>query len=352
MAGVQWVGADGNRYIKDASGTRNMGAATNQGGMYWNNQGYSVISDPLMKASTTDQLRTSWAMEGDAPYYEQLNGVSRDAATGGGAVSQAAAAPPRPSQAQLDPLLASLGSLDTVLANRNAQSQAEYDRAISGYNAQDDLDRRAHTEGVQGNERTLTSNNQRALLNAANASTGLRGVMSGLGGLAGSGKDVVARLVGLAANSDTGAARETFETNAGNLTSAWGRAEQAQRQRREDANATLENNKQNNQAGVLTSRQSIFQQLANLYGDALPEGRTYASQAASLAPQIAATSRATVAPYQAASGTYSPDAVKNYLAGTQNLEVNAGGGAGQSMVPVNSPLFSSDRKKDLLPGVA
>lgn len=344
MAGVQWVGTDGNRYVKDSSGTRNLGAATETGGNYWTGQGYTMILDPNAGGSGA----TDWANSGANWIGSSSGSVLGDSTS----VTQAPAAPPRPSQAQLDPLLASLSSLDSVLANRNSQSQAEYDRAISGYNAQDDLDRRAHTEGVQGNERTLTSNNQRALLNAANASSGLRGVLSGLGGLAGSGRDVVARLVGLAANSDTGAARETFETNAGNLTSAWGRAEQSQRQRREDAGATLENNKQNNQAGVLTSKQSIYQQLANLYGDALPEGRDYASQAASLAPQIAATSRATVAPYQAASGTYSPDAVKNYLAGTQNLEVNTGGGAGQSMVPVNSPLFSSDRKKDLLPGVA
>lgn len=261
------------------------------------------------------------------------------------------AAPVGPSAAQLDPLLASLASLDTILANRNAQSQAEYDRAITGYNAQDALDKSAYDQNTVQNETMLTSNNQRARLNAANAGSGLSGVLSSLGGLAGSGVDVVRRLVGLAANADTGAARETFDTNVTNLGQAWGRAEQQQRQRREDAGATFENNRQNNAAQKLTSEQTIYEQLANLYGGDMAQGRTYASKASALAAPIAATSRATVAPYQAASSSFTPAALQNYLAGTQNLTVDAGAGSGQASVPVNSPLFA-DKRKDQLVGVA
>lgn len=289
----------------------------------------------------------------DAP---QLQGVSTTGGggTGGGyaPVIQPAAAPVRPSAAQVDPLLAALNSLDTILGNRNAQSDDEYNRAITGYNEQDTLDRKAYDDNVIQNETTLTSNNQRALLNAANGATGLRGVLASLGGLAGSGSDVISRLVGLAANSDTGEARETFDVNATNLGQSWGNAERAQRQRREDADATLKNNKQNNTASKLTSEQAIYEQLANIYGSDFAEGGTYASKASALAAPIAATTRATVAPYQAASSSYSPAALKSYLAGTQNLEVNTGGGAGgESMVPVNSPLFAS-KKKDSLSGVA
>lgn len=263
------------------------------------------------------------------------------------ATQQAAAA----KQAAANPLLASLSSLDQILNNRNAQTQDEYNRALTGYNEQDALDRQAYTKNVTQNESTLTGNNQRALLNAANAGSGLKGVLSSLGGLAGSGGDVVSRLVGLAANQDTGAARETFDVNADNLNASWGQAERQQRQRREDADATLRNNRQNNEAGVLSSKQSIFEQLANLYGGDTNEGRSYASQASSLAAPIAATSRAAVAPYQAASSSFSPDALKNYLAGTQNLQVDTAGGGGEASVPVNSPLFGTKRK-DQLSGVA
>lgn len=317
------------------------------------------------RISSPQQLDALYT-QNNVPYpsripYAQLvaegKGVSNPDANGNSQVEaaapvvyQAPAAPAGPSQEQLDPLLASLGSLDEILANKNSQSRAEYNRAIKGYDEQDALDKAAYGKNVFQNENTLTSNNQAALLNAANASTGLRGVLSSLGGLAGSGVDIVRRLVGLAANQDTGAARQTFDVNADNLNTAWSQAEREQRQRRQDAEATLDNNLQNNEAGVLTSRQSIYQQLANLYGDQLPEGKTYASKAAALAAPIAKTTKATVAPYAKASSSFSPAALQSYLAGTQNLNVNTSGGGSET--PINSPIFSTGKKKDQLAGVA
>lgn len=274
---------------------------------------------------------------------------------GGGGLTPVAApvaGPVRPSAVQVDPLLASLGALDTVLGNKNQQTYDEYGRAIAGYDAQDKIDSDAYNQNVQQNEGTYTSNNQRALLNAANAGSGLRGVLASLGGLAGSGGDLVRRLVGLAANSDTGEARDTFDVNAGNLNSAWSSAEQQQRQRRGDAVATRDNNLMNNEAGVLSSKQSIYQQLANLYGTDFAEGGQYAAQASALSPRIAATTRASVAPYAPPSASFSPAALKSYLAGTQNLEVSTAGGGGEAgTLPVNSPLFRPKRE-DRLAGVA
>jgi hypothetical protein len=256
-----------------------------------------------------------------------------------------------PTRAQTDPLLASLASLDTILSNKNRQSDDEHTKAIQSYDAQDAIDKQAYDKNVFSNESALTSNNQAALLNAANGSSGLRGVLASLGGLAGSGVDVIKRLVGLAANSDTGAARKTFEVNSDNLAGSWGQAERDQRQRRSEADSTLANNKQNNEANVLTSRQGIFQQLANMFGAGTGEGNTYAGKASELAAPIAATTRATVAPYAKASSMFSPGAMQDYLAGTKNLNVNTAGGD-SGAVPINSPAYSSSKKKDTLSGVA
>lgn len=253
-------------------------------------------------------------------------------------------------KAQTDPLLASLASLDTILANKNQQSVDEFGRAIKSYDEQDALDKSAFDKNVFSNENTLTSNNQRALLNAANAGSGLKGVLASLGGLAGSGVDVVKRLVGLAANEDTGAARQTFDVNADNLTTAWGQAEREQRQRRLDADAILENSKQNNEANILSSRQSIYQQLANAFGTGDSRGAEYAGKAGALAPEIARTTKATVAPYATASSSFAPGAIQEYLAGTKNL--NAGASApGEAIVPINSTAFNT-KKKETLAGVA
>lgn len=265
----------------------------------------------------------------------------------------APAAPAGPTSAQLAQPLAALSHLDEILGNKNSQSHDEYQKAIDSYNTTDTQDSQAHAQQVQQNEQTLAKNNQASLLNAVNSGTGLRGVLSSLGGLAGSGSDIVNRLIGLAANSDAGAARQTFDSNATNLNDAWRKTDQAEKQRRADADSLLQNNLQNNQANVLTSKQTILQKLADLFGTGDARGNDYATQAASLEPQIAATTHATVAPYQAASSLFSPGALQSYLAGTQNLNVSTA--AGSPTAPagpaINSPGYAPS-KKDALSGVA
>lgn len=253
-----------------------------------------------------------------------------------------------PSAAATQPLFSSLDSLGGILANKNAGSQADYAKAIAGYDESDALDRTAYDTNTAQNETTFTGNNQKALLNAANASTGLRGVLSSLRALGGSGMNIVNKLVGLAANSDTGNARDTFETNATGLNTAWSGAEQEQRQRRDDAVSLRDNNLQNNEADVLGSRQTIYNQLANLYGDGTARGNEYAGKSSALSAPIAATTKRSVSPYAKRSSTFSPDALKSYLAGTQNLNVSTDG---SSSTPINSPVYEANRK-DRLSGVA
>lgn len=264
------------------------------------------------------------------------------------AAARAAAADRAAKQAAANPLFESLKTLDTIRSNKDQGSRDEFGRAIAGYDEQDALDRTNYSTNVAQNETTYTGNNQKALLNAANASTGLRGVLSSMRALGGSGIDIVKRLVGLAANSDTGASRDTFETNATNLNQSFNQAERESRQRRKDAEALLENNLKNNESTVLTTRQGILQQLANTFGAGTAEGAKYAAEAGALAAPIAATTRATIAPYQAASSLYTPAALKTYLAGTQNLDVSTTAG---SQPVINSPLFGTE-KKDKLSGVA
>lgn len=311
------------------------------------------VSSPFAKATAANQILSDGV---SSPYQKFVAGQAAKTFAGATAPTDqpqdqdfgGSTAPAGPSAAQTNPLLASLDSLGTILTNKNQGSQDEYGRAIDGYNAQDAIDKNVYGENTMNNEKSYTRNNQAALLNAANASTGLRGVLASLNALGGSGMDVVKKLVGRAANTDTGASRENFDANATSLNQSWSQAEQQQRQRRADADATLANNLQNNESSVLTSRQSIFQQLANLFGAGTAQGDQYASDATALAAPIAATTRATVAPYATASSSFSPTALQNYLGGTQNLDASKSGG---SSTPINSPIYGA-QKKDILSGVA
>lgn len=310
------------------------------GTVAWNTK-YGISMGP----STVPGASSTWNPGGVVP-TPSPSGYSGGG--GGGGVSSGPSAAAL-AQIRANPLLASLETLDTILGNKNAQSQAEYQRAIDSYNAQDKLDSTMHDQNVAQNEGTYSDNNFKALLSAANASSGLKGVLASIGGLAGSGVDTVRRLIGLVTNEDTNNSRQTFNTNATNLNQAWGQAEQQQRQRRSDAQATLDNSLQDNQASVLGTRQSIYQQLADVFGAGTPQGNDYAGKAASLAAPIAATTKATVAPYTAASSLFSPTALQTYLAGTQNLNASANGA---SSTPINSPVYAAGKKKDALVGVA
>lgn len=283
------------------------------------------------------------------------NGFTGD---GSDAINGGSSAPAGPSHVVTDPLLAALSHMDETLANRNSKSQAEYNSAKAGYDAGDALDKQSFDQNKSTNEQTYEANHQKALLNAANGATGLRGVLASLGALSGSGLDVIHRLVSNAANSDAGEARQTFDANATNLSDAWGKTTQAEHQRRADAEATLANNFQDNKANVLTSKQSILQQLAQAFGPGTAEGDNYAAQATALAAPIADTTRASVAPYAKASSLFSPVELAKYLAGTQNLNVSTAPGADSgantadpTALAINSPLNSS-QKKDRLAGVA
>lgn len=306
--------------------------STGDGALYYDTGTGKVMSNNIAGSSTL-----------------QVPGIDTGYSGGSGSGSGSAG----PSAGQLAGPTAALASLDGILANKNTQSQQEHDTAINGYNAQDAIDQGQQADAVAKNESTYTGNNQSALLNAANASTGLRGVLASLGALGGSGMDIVRHLVGLASNSDTGAAQKNFDTNATALNNAGQTMDQVEKQRRLNADSTLQNNLQDNSSNVLTSRQSILNQLATLFGAGTAQGNDYASQAATLTPQIAATTRASVAPYAAASSTYSPAALQSYLAGTQNLNVGTSADANTPapLGPINAP-GASQKTKDTLSGVA
>lgn len=315
------------------------------------NSGSIQGSSPSLQGSSPALQGSPNTIQNTANPMNYLNGVAavNPVVAQQQIAAQAAARAQAALDAQANPLLASLSSLDTILGNRLGNARSTYDRYINQYNEQDNLDRQAYDGQVQSNNENLASNRQAGLLNAARGGMGLRSVLSSLGALAGSGSDLVSRLIGQAANQDIGQADSAYKTNTTNLNTSWSQAEQQQRQRRADADANLRNDEQNARADVLNSRKSIFEQLANVYGSGSAKGQEFSNKAVALAPEIAGTTRASVAPYAASSSLFSPGALQEYLAGTKNLNVNTSGG---KQPVINSPAFATQRKDDRLAGVA
>lgn len=255
-----------------------------------------------------------------------------------------------PSQAAIDLLMGQLPGIDTALNTRNDATNKAYDDMIGKYDQMFGQDTKNHDDSVLQNENTYTGNNWQAILNGINAYSGLRGVLSSLGALGGSGAEILNKLVGLATNADAGNARQTFDANAKTIGSAWDQAVLDDQNRRTDALTTRDNELSNNKAAALTGQQSIYEKLANLYGADDATGQKYAAKAAGFTPQILAATKTASNPYAKASSLFSPGELETYLAGTQNLNVNTSGG--DSTTPVNSPVYATKSQKERLQGVA
>lgn len=303
----------------------------------------SVNPGNLTMGTSPTDLSAGWATSGgSAPAPAPTQNAAAVAAAQHAAAARVAA----------NPILASLGTLDGVLNNKLTQAQQTHDQFINKYNDLDAQDHDQLNSQTEQNNSNLASNDMAALLNAAHGGQGLRAVLASLGALSGSGENILHRLVGEAANSDANAAHQTFSTNATSLNEAGKAMDSAEKNRRVDADSALFNDQQDARANVLNSRKGLYDQLANLYGTGTAEGDDYAGKSAALAPEIANTTKASVAAYQPASSLYSPQSLATYLAGTKNLSVNTSGGPETPSTPLNSPLFPSGQKKDQLPGVA
>lgn len=256
-------------------------------------------------------------------------------------------------KAEVDLIMSNMHNLDKVLANRNKTAQDTYNQAYKSYDDTFALDRQARDKAVTQNEQANTDARQAAMVQAAVGGRGLRSVLASMGALGGTGLDLANQAVAREANIDIGNADKNFQTNAGNITDSWARAEDEDTKRRNEAKAILANAKTNNAADVAASRQSMYNQLAGLYDRGTAEANSYLAKSAALAPKIAAGSKQAVAPYAKSQQLFAPGKLQEYLGGVQDLSVGASAApSGQTSLPINSPLFGQLEDKRRQIGVA
>lgn len=260
------------------------------------------------------------------------------------ATTNAAAAAAAAKEQQANPLRQALAGLDTTLSNRLSQNQGEYDKVLQQYNEMDAQDAAAHAKQVGDNEAALTGQRQSQMLQGARLGNNLQSVLASMGALNGTGGFLANQAVQGIVNSGLGGAKEAFDTNAGNINTAYEQAEREQRQRRDDASTLLANKNSNTRADVMTNRQNILNQLGNLFGAGTAKGADYLGQAGALYGDIANTTRPNVGSYQKSSSLYSPSALQSYLDGIGNTSIQSQSGAA-SQTPINSPLFAQNDKR-------
>ena len=334
---VYWVGQDGNIWFGNGrgGGVKNMGKALSVSDNGFDSERFSAearrIDDPA-------ELHPRPA----APQYGYAGAQA-------GAQARADAA----RKAEVDAILSSIGTLDSVLANRNQTTNDTYNQAVRSYDDTFALDRQARDKAQIQNEQANTDARQAAMVQAAAGGRGLRSVLASMGALGGTGLDLANQAVSREANIDIGNADKNFQTNAGNITDSWARAEDEDRRRRAEAATIRDNSLTNNAADVAASRQSMYNQLAGMYDRGSAEANSYLAKASALNPQIAAGSRQAVAPYAKSQQLFAPGKLQEYLGGVRDLSVGASAApSGQTSLPINSPLFGQLEDKRRQIGVA
>lgn len=250
-------------------------------------------------------------------------------------------------EAQADPLRKALSAVDVELRNNLASNRGEYDNILSDYRAQDASDRQEYERQVGQNETQFTTNRHNQLLSGARLNNSLRNILASMGALAGTGSQLAGDTATRITNRAIGEAGENFSDNAATLDRTWSNAEREQERRRKQAETELERRNLATERSALEGRQGILNSLANLFGSDTQQGQQYLSQAGELYGQIANTSRPVIADYAAANATYSPAELNSYLAGIGNNPAEVSRTApGASTVPLNSPLFGRDRRRE------
>lgn len=333
-----WIGQDGNIWLADQHGTRNMGVASadvtrpDETGFY----------DPWADAGETP-IRFEASRIAD-PMVGNVLGSGTSAPRGGG--GSASAPQYKDTTALRNATQAGLSALDTAQNNRLSAEDIAYNNLMSRYDTEKSTERGKYTDQVTGNEKALSTGNQAAMLAAAQGGRGLRATLAAMGALGGTGAVLADRAIMDSANKDLGGATENFETNAKTLQTAWGDFEKLDEDRRQEAGNIRNTNRQAVEADILTNRQKLLQDMASYWEQAGNQGEygNYMGQATALTPEIAARSRSR-AEYTPVQGGFKPGELSNYLAGARDMTVGRQTGA-QAGPALNNPLYALSRKRE------
>lgn len=283
---VYWVGQDGNVYFGDGQGggVRNMGKLLGTPSAVPYRPGYGFDAE---RGSAVAQRIDDPALASKAPAPQQPSGPTH--------------APLN--QAQVDATNKTLGSLGQILAEALSNARTGYQNRQNQLNAQETSQRKTYDESTLKNQQNYDAN-LGASIRAG--SKGLSGLMSALRGGGGAGNDYARNWVqDTVADTTANDIREgynTFDENRRATDSALSTFLTDLEGKRRENEDTYENNQRAARLYDAQQKQSLYQKLADLYGDAgnAGENARYLGLAGGEAGNIAQNMGAKVSAYSSA----------------------------------------------------
>lgn len=271
MAGVYWVGQDGNTYMKgDATGDVRKWIAPLQTPQQL---GYSQIDDPV---NPTGQVLGSTAPSG--------GGGTTAPALNTGAISN--------TQATIDQIP---GLLQAAL---DAEKQ-RYQNIIGGYNAQEKAQRGTYDKSTETNQLNYDSQFMDSIRAGVGGLSGLMNILRGTGAAGSSVEGDVRDMVGEVTSKDIRGGADTRNENQGALDASLSTFLTELGLKRDQNEDTFENNQRAYRRDSASQLQDLYSKMAGFYGDADrgADRDAWLAKAGSLTPQIAQNTRTQVSKY-------------------------------------------------------
>lgn len=278
MGPVYWVGADGNVWLKDAGGTRNMGAALMPGilpGRYAAAGGSGVatqIADPNPPPKPTSQAPPG-GTGGPPPPVFNAAGASN-------------------TQRTIDEIP---GLLQAALASE-ASTHAN---TVGGFDAAQQTQQGQYDTGTTTNQQNYDSNFMDSIRAGIKGLGGLMSLLRGTGAGGGTAENLARDTVGGVTANDIRGGADIQKENQGQLDTSLGTFLSDLRQKRTAADDTFVNNNRAITRDSNTQLQDLFGKMAGFFGDVGNTGAAtdWMNRAGALTPDIAASSKTQVSPY-------------------------------------------------------
>lgn len=319
MAGVYWIGQDGNTWMKgDATGDTRKWSAPLQTP---EQLGYTLVNDPVNPSA------------GPAP-------------TGGGG----GAAAPVFNQAAAQNTQRTIDQIPGVLQAALAAELQKYQNAVNVFGAQEQQQRKTYDESTTTNQLNYDENFMDSIRAGVKGLGGLMQILRGTGAGGGTAEDQVRDVVGGVTSSDIRTGADTRNENQGQLDTTLSSFLTDLGLKRKQNEDTRVNNERAVRRDASTQLQDLYGKMAGFYGDAgrTAEANTWMSRAGDLTPEIAANSASQVSQYDVNPVAVKAPEISAFAAPTQPNMVTA-----PSDGQIGAGLFAvSNRRRDKQPVVA
>lgn len=329
-----WIGQDGNIWLKDANGTRNMGPA----GANVTRPDATGFFDPWADTTfgeTPVRFNATQIADPMVPVSAPSNPTGR-----------APAPAPRPfNQAGADNTQRTINEIPGLLEAALAAERTRYGNTVNEFNQQEAGQRGQYTESTTTNQKNYDANFMDSIRAGIKGLGGLMALLRGTGAAGGTAEDTVRDTVGGVTANDIRAGADTQKENQGALDSSLETFLNDMSRKRRANEDVLVNNERAVRRDSDTQLQDLFGKMAGFYGDVgnTAEANNWMNRAGNLTPSIAANSRTQVSPYDTTPITVKAPELAAFKDPTQPSVVTAPGGqVGSGIFTITDPRRRRD----------